>query len=81
MNVTHARRALVAGVFLGGMVLVQAAPAEATTTGPTVIAVHRNGAVDVPGNSLFGSVAKMTVPTGNWLITATGTLEGTNWVN
>jgi len=78
VNVTHARQELVAGVFLAGMVLVQAAPAEATTTGPTVIAAHRNGAVDVPGNSVFGSVAKMSVPAGNWLITATGTLQGTD---
>ena len=69
--------AAVAAVILSGMSLIAAMPVQAVTTGPTVIAVHRDGAVDVPGNS-FGPVAKMTLPAGNWSITATGTLQGTD---
>src|SRR3954453_11459382 len=53
---------------------------SAATTGPTVIAVHQNGAVDVSGNNTFGNVARMCVPAGNWMITATGTIQGTTSV-
>jgi len=49
--------------------------AVATSAGPAVIAVHRDGAIDVSGNSVNGTVAKMSVPAGNWLITATATIE------
>ena len=48
---------------------------SAASSGPAVIAVHRDGAVDVPGNGTYGTVAKMSVPAGNWLITATATIE------
>ena len=42
------RRVMVAGAIVSGVLMVQALPTEAVTTGPTVIAVHRDGAVDVP---------------------------------
>jgi len=70
-------RAIAAPLILGGALMVPAMPADATTTGPTVIAVHRNGAVDVSGNSTFGNIAKLSVPAGNWLITATATVQAT----
>lgn len=73
-------RVAVAGAFLSGLSLVAAMPVQAVTTGPTVIAVHRDGAVDVPGNS-FGPVARMTLPAGNWSITATATLQAVDTVN
>ena len=64
--------------ILSGLSLVAAMPVQAATTGPTVIAVHRDGAIDVPGNSTFGTIAKMSVPAGNWSLTATATLVGTD---
>jgi hypothetical protein len=69
--------AVVVGI-LSGLSLVAAMPVQAATTGPTVIAVHRDGAIDVPGNSTFGTIAKMSVPAGNWSLTATATLVGTD---
>ena len=74
-------RAIVAGAILTGILLIQRVPVDAVATGPTVIAVHRNGAVDISGNNVFGSVARMSVPAGNWLITATGTIQGVTSVN
>jgi hypothetical protein len=70
--------AAVATAILSGLSLVAALPVQAVTTGPTVIAVHRDGAVDVAGNGTFATVAKMTVPAGNWSISATATLVGTD---
>jgi hypothetical protein len=69
-------RVVATGAFLSGVLLVQALPVEAASD-PAVIAVHQNGAVDVPGNSTFGPVASMSVPAGNWSITATATVIGT----
>ena len=73
-------RAIAVGALLSGVVLAQATPVDAATD-PTVIAVHQNGAVDVPGGSVLGRIASMTVPAGNWLITATATVIGTTDVN
>lgn len=77
MSLSVLRRAAAVGAILGAVLLAQALPVDAATTNPTVIAVHRNGAVDVPGNSTFGTIAKMTVPAGNWSISATATVQGT----
>jgi hypothetical protein len=63
-----------------GVLIVPWSPAEAATSGPTVIAVHRDGAVDVSGNSTYGTVASMRVPAGNWSITATATIQATTSV-
>src|SRR6186997_3455195 len=73
-------RSVAVGVILSGILLIPASVVEAVT-GPTVIAVHRNGAVDISGGNVFGSVARMSLPVGNWLITATGTIQGTTSVN
>ncbi len=82
MSITNVGKAIAAGALLGGLVLVQATPVEATPTGgPAVIAVHRDGAVDVPGNSTFGTIAKMSVPAGNWSMMASATLVGTDVTN
>ena len=78
MSVKTMFQGAAAGALLVGLGVVQAMPVEATTTGPTVIAVHRDGAVDVSGNGTFGTIAKMSVPAGNWSITATATLVGTD---
>ena len=75
MGLIGLRRAVAAGAILSGVLLVPALPVDATTTGPTVIAVHRDGAIDVSGNSTFGTVASMRVPAGNWSITATATIQ------
>lgn len=80
MGFTGLGRAVVAGALLSGVLLVPALPVEAATI-PTVIAVHRNGAVDISGNNTFGSIARMSLPAGNWLITATGTIQGTTSVS
>jgi hypothetical protein len=77
MSFRDLRHVVAAGAILSGVLLVQALPVEAVTTGPTVIAVHRDGAIDVPGGT-FGTIAKMSVPAGNWSITATATLVGTD---
>ena len=63
-----------------GLLMSTALPVAATTTGPNVVAVHRNGAVDGPGGG-FAPVAKMTLPVGNWTITATATPQGTDVVS
>ena len=81
MSFGELRQVVVAAAILSNVLLVQAMPAEAITTGPTVIAVHRNGAVDVRGNSTFGTIAKMPVPAGNWSMVATATLVGTDMTN
>jgi hypothetical protein len=73
-------RAIALGAILVGVLLVQAVPVEAAG-GPTVIAVHRNGAFDMSGQVTFGSVARMSVPAGNWLITATSTIQTTTSVS
>ncbi len=78
MSLGELRRVVAAGAILSGALLVHTAPVEAVTTGPTVIAVHRNGAVDVSGGNSFGTIAKMSVPAGNWSLTATATLVGTD---
>jgi hypothetical protein len=70
----------VVGVALTAVLAFPVAGVSAATTGPTVIAVHQNGAVDVSGNNTFGNVARMSVPAGNWMITATGTIQGTTSV-
>jgi len=75
------RPVVAAGFVLTAAVGFPTAQADATTTGPTVIAVHRDGAVDVPGNSTFGTIAKMSVPAGNWSMLATATLIGTDVTN
>lgn len=66
------------GALLAGAMVASAVPVAAVTTGPTIIAVHRSGAIDVPGNATFGTIAKMSVPIGNWLISATATVIGTD---
>ena len=70
-------RAVAVGAILSGVLLVQALPVAAVTPDPAVIAVHQNGAVDVPGGSVLGRIASMTLPAGNWSITATATAIGT----
>jgi len=70
-------RAVVAATLAGGALLVPALPVAAVTPDPAVIAVHQNGAVDVPGNSTLGRIASVVVPAGNWSITATATAIGT----
>ncbi len=77
MSLTHISRAVVVGSLASGLLLVPAHSTEAATSGPTVIAVHRSGAVDISGQWAFGTIAKMAVPAGNWLITATATIQGT----
>src|SRR5690242_4688073 len=77
MDFSRLRQVACAGFILTGVALAQALPVAAVTTGPTVIAVHRDGAVDVPGGA-YGTIAKMSVPAGNWSITATATLVGTD---
>ena len=42
-------RAILAGAILAGLLLIPGASVDAVTTGPAVIAVHRNGAVDISG--------------------------------
>jgi hypothetical protein len=74
------RRALFGGVLVSAAVIIPALPAQAVSTGPTIKAVHRNGAVDVPGNGSFGSVAKLSLPAGNWSITATATVQSVDAV-
>ena len=69
-------RAILAGAILTGLLLIPGASVDAVTTGPAVVAVHRNGAVDISGGNVFGSVARMSVPAGNWLITATANHPG-----
>ena len=69
-------RTTAAGALLSGILLLPVSPVAAAT-GPTVIAVHRNGAVDASGNGTFGIVASMRVPAGNWSITATATAQAT----
>ena len=73
-------RTIAAAAILSAVLLSVASPAEAVT-GPTVIAVHQNGAVDVPGGSVLGRIASVSLPAGNWLITATATVIGTTFVN
>jgi hypothetical protein len=80
VGLTGLRRLVAAGVILSGIVLIPASTVEAAT-GPRVIAVHRNGAVDISGNNTFGSVARMSLPAGNWSITATGTIQGVTSVS
>lgn len=41
------------------------------------MAVHRDAAVDVSGNSTFGTVATLALLVGNWSITATATIQDT----
>jgi hypothetical protein len=77
VSLTVLRRAAVAGALFAGLFAVPASPVAATTIGPTIIAVHRNGAVDIRGNS-YGTIATMSVPAGNWLIRATATVLGVN---
>ena len=80
MSLSTLRRAAVAGIVFAGLFLVPATPAAAAPIGPKVIAVHRNGAVDITGSSTYGTIAKMKVPAGNWLITATATIQSTQSV-
>ena len=75
------RHAIAAGAMLGAALQVGALPSNAASTGPNVIAVHQNGAVDVPGNSTLGTIASVSLPAGNWLITATATAIGTTGIN
>src|SRR3954453_935609 len=67
----------VLGFAAAAALVLPTAGVSAVPTGPTVIAVHRNGAVDIAGNSTFGTIARMAVPAGNWSVTATATLIGT----
>ena len=76
MSLTNLGRAIAAGAVLSGVLLFQAVPVDAATN-PTVIAVHQNGAVDVSGGSVLGRIASVSLPAGNWLITATATVIGT----
>ena len=78
MRLVKVRQVVVAAALLSNALLVQTLPVAAVTTGPTVIAVHRNGAVDVSGNTTFGTIARMSVPAGNWSMTATATIVGTD---
>jgi hypothetical protein len=80
VSLTNLGRAIAAGAVLSGVLLFQAVPVDAATN-PTVIAVHQNGAVDVPGGSVLGRIASVSLPAGNWLITATATVIGTTYVN
>ena len=78
MSFNGVRRTLAAAAIFGGLLTIPALPVQASTTGPTVFAVHRDGAIDVPGNATFGTIAKMSVPAGNYSITATATVIGTD---
>ena len=80
MSLTNLGRVVAFAAVFGGSLLAQAVPVDAAT-GPTVIAVHQNGAVDVPGGSVLGRIATVSLPAGNWLITATATVIGTTYVN
>lgn len=80
MRLTKLRHGIALVALLGGAFVIQALPVEAAG-GPTVVAVHQNGAVDVPGNSTPGVIASMTVPAGNWSITATATIIGEAYVH
>lgn len=70
----HTGSMVVLGITLA--VALPAAPVTAAPASPTVIGVHRNAAVDVHGNSTFGTVAQESLPAGNWMITAKGELFG-----
>jgi len=75
VSLTHLSRVVAIGTLISGLLLV---PTSAQAAGdPTVIAVHRTGAVDISGQSTFGTIAKLSLPAGNWLITATATVQGT----
>ncbi|HEY4609330.1 MAG TPA: hypothetical protein VIH06_09005, partial [Ilumatobacteraceae bacterium] len=71
----------VVGVFAAAVLAFPTAGVSAVSAGPTVIAVHQNGAVDMSGNNTFGNVARMSVPAGNWIVTATATIQGTTSVS
>jgi hypothetical protein len=60
--------------------LAPAAPVSAAS-GPTIIAAHREDAIDVRGNSTFGTVASVSLPAGNWLVSANALLVGTDYVS
>ena len=69
--------AIAAGALAASALIVQALPVAAITSDPDIIAVHQNGAIDVPGNSTLGRIASVSLPAGNWSITATATAIGT----
>jgi hypothetical protein len=57
-----------------------ALPADAAS-GPTVIAAHHEAPEDVRGNATFGTILSVSLPAGNWLVSASGLMVGTDSLN
>src|SRR5436309_2721036 len=60
---------------VGPMSAAQAAPA--TMNNPKVIVGLHNSAIDVHGGLVYGAIAHIAIPGGQWFITAKGYLQST----